>query len=301
MTVRNIGASVRAKLLHRARTTARDFNHLLTRYVIERLLYRIGVSAHRSRFWLKGALLFDLWFDMPHRPTRDVDLLGSGPPDMDDLVSIFHELCSIEVQDGVTFLADSVVASEIRKEARYAGIRIQIVATIDGARCPLQIDVGFGDAVTPGPVAADYPVQIPDFPAPTLLVYPRYSVVAEKFEAMTILGIANSRMKDYFDVWFLARQSDFEGDTLRLAIQATFERRGTTLTGQLPFGLTRAFAEDAQKQTQWAAFLRKNRLEAHDLDRVVDEIASFLAPVIERSASGQEYLATWPASGPWSG
>ena len=172
-------------------------------------------------------------------------------------------------EDGVMFRPDTIQAAEIRKDANYAGIRITLLGLIDAARCPIQIDIGFGDAVTPGPEEALYPVMLPDFQAPRLQVYPRYTVVAEKLEAITALGIANSRMKDFFDLWILLRHTNFDGDILRRAIQATFVRRKTTLPADVPFGLTDDFARDTQKQTQWHAFVRRNRLEALQLEGLV--------------------------------
>ena len=300
MNARNVGASVRARLLNRARETQQDFSLVLTRYAIERLLYRISISNHADQFLLKGALLFDLWFDIPHRPTRDADFLGIGSAELPHIEGVFKEICAIETHDGVAFQPGTVQAVEIRKEANYAGVRVMLLGLIDSARCQIQIDIGFGDAVTPGPEDALYPVMLSEFAAPKLRVYPRYTVVAEKFEALSALGIANSRMKDYFDLWVLARHTDFDGDVLRQAVQATFDRRKTTLTGQAPFGLTDAFAQDAQKQMQWQAFLKKNRLEALALDDVIAALAIFLLPVIEAASANTVLPARWQAGGPWS-
>lgn len=297
---KSVSASVRARLLNRAREAQQDFNLVLTRFCLERLLYRISVSNHAEQFVLKGALLFDLWFDVPHRPTRDADFLGFGSAELPHLEGVFREICAIEAQDGVTFQANTVLATEIRKEANYAGVRVTLLGLIDGARCQIQLDIGFGDAVTPGPQAADYPVMLAEFAAPKLRVYPRHTVVAEKFEALSKLGIANSRMKDYFDLWVLAQHTDFDGDILRQAVQATFDRRKTTLTAQLPFGLTDAFAQDAQKQIQWQAFLKKNRLEALALTDVIAALATFMWPVIESASTGAALAAHWQAGGPWS-
>lgn len=281
MNERNVAASVRARLLNRARETKQDFNLVLTHYAIERLLYRISVSPHANQFLLKGALLFDLWFDVPRRPTRDADFLGFGSADLLHIEGIFKEFCAISVQDGVTFHPDTVRAAEIREESNYAGVRVTLLGLIDGARCQIQADIGFGDAVTPGPEDIEYPVILEGFAAPRLRVYPHYTVVAEKFEALSSLGIANSRMKDYFDLCILAHHTDFDGDILRQAVKATFDCRKTHLAAEIPFGLTDAFAKDAQKQTQWQAFLRKNRLVALSLEEIVAALANFLLPVIE--------------------
>lgn len=300
MTERNVAASVRARLLNRARETKQDLNLVLTRYAIERLLYRISISKHADQFLLKGALLFDLWFDIPHRPTRDADFLGFGSAELPHIEGIFKEFCALDANDGVIFQSDTVHAAEIRKEANYAGVRVMLLGVIDGARCQIQVDIGFGDAVTPGPEEVEYPVMLAEFEAPKLRVYPRYTVVAEKFEALSTLGIANSRMKDYFDLWILARHTAFDGDILRQAVQATFDRRKTALNGQAPLGLTDAFAQDPQKQTQWQAFLRKNRLEALALNDVIAALATFMLPVIETASANTMFSARWQAGGPWS-
>lgn len=300
MSERNVAASVRARLLNRARETKQDFNLVLTRYAIERLLYRISISQHADRFLLKGALLFDLWFDIPHRPTRDADFLGFGSAELPHIEAVFREICTIETHDGVMFQPDTVQAAEIRKEANYVGVRVMVLGAIDDARCQIQIDIGFGDAVTPGPEDVEYPVMLSEFAAPKLRVYPRYTVVAEKFEALSSLGIANSRMKDYFDLWILAQHTDFDGDTLRQAVRATFDRRKTALTGEAPFGLTDAFAQDAQKQAQWQAFLRKNRLEALALNDVIAALVAFMLPVIKAANSSTMFSTHWQAGGPWS-
>ncbi|MCK9515846.1 MAG: nucleotidyl transferase AbiEii/AbiGii toxin family protein [Ottowia sp.] len=229
MSKRNTAASVRARLLAKARTDKQDFNFVLTRYAVERLLYRLSVSALADHFFLKGALLFNLWFDIPHRPTRDADLLSFGSAEIRHVEATFREICAVELDDGMRFQADSVHAEEIRKEANYSGVRVTLIGLLDGARCHVQVDVGFGDAVTPGPEAVDYPVMLSEMPAPKLRAYPRYTVIAEKLEALVALGIANSRMKDYFDLWILSRYTDFDGDLLCKAIHATFERRRTPL------------------------------------------------------------------------
>ena len=300
MNQRNTAASVRARLLNRAREKRQDFNLVLTRYALERLLYRLSISSHADQFLLKGALLFDLWFDIPHRPTRDADFLSFGSADLSRLEAIFKDICSLDIDDGVTLRSESVHAAEIRKEANYGGVRVTLLGLIDGARCPIQIDIGFGDAVTPGPEEVQYPVMLAEFKAPKLRVYPRYTVVAEKLQALASLGIANSRMKDYFDLWILSRHSEFDGDTLQQAIRATFDRRGTELRAEAPFGLTDSFAQDEQKQMQWQAFVRKNKLEALRLDDVVTSLRDFLLPVIAAANADTDDQQHWPAGGPWS-
>ncbi len=206
----------------------------------------------------------------------------------------------MDAEDGVTFRPDTVQAAEIRKEANYAGVRVTLLGLIDGARCPVQIDIGFGDAVTPGPEEVWYPMMLPDFQAAKLRVYPRYTVVAEKLEALASLGIANSRMKDFFDLWILSRHTDFDGDTLRRAIRATFDRRQTVLPPGVPFGLTDDFARDEQKQRQWQAFLGKNRLEALELDVIVQALRDFLLPAIGAANADIHFPQLWSAGGPWT-
>lgn len=268
-------ASIRQRLLDRARARGEAFQLVLDRFAVERLLYRLSVSPHRDQFLLKGALLFALWFDAPHRPTRDADLLGFGPADGERLHAVIAELCAIDSDDGLRFELGSIQVEPIREEAAYEGLRARLVAFLGGARCHVQWDVGFGDAVTPGPQDMDYPVMLDEFPPPRLRVYPRETVFAEKLEAIATLGIANSRMKDYFDLQALLREQAMAPATLAEAIRATFQRRGTAPPEGVPFGLTDAFATDAQKQSQWAAFLRRNRLAAPALDAVVAELRAF--------------------------
>jgi hypothetical protein len=296
----NISASVRARLLNLARTRKHNFDLILTRFCLERLLYRISISLQAERFLLKGAMLFDLWFDIPHRATRDIDLLGFGSSDLKEMEETFISVCSIDVPDGVAFDAHSVKATEIRNEANYPGVRLTLFASVDGARCHLQVDIGFGDAVTPGPDDVIYPVLLDDLEAPHLRTYPHYTVVSEKFQTLATLGIANSRMKDYFDLWILAHRSEFEGELLRQSIRATFERRQTALPVEPPVGLTEAFAQDAQKQKQWQAFMRKNALDPLPLAEVIGFIAEFLLPVVHAATTVRAFSSRWPAGGPWS-
>ena len=269
---RNLAASVRARLKQHADATKQDFNLTLTHYGLERLLYRLSVSEHASNFLLKGALLFTLWYDLAHRPTRDVDLLGFGPDDVDTAIRIFQEICLTSVEDGVVFDPDSVRGSSIRKTVGYGGVRIDIQATLDGARIALQVDIGFGDAVTPAPQAISYPVLLEDLPAPQLRAYPKYTVVAEKFHAVCLLGLANTRMKDYFDLWVLLGDTTLDPLEVRRAIEATLERRKMPMPTAVPIGFTDTFADDAIKQTQWKAFLKKNQLDPIVLADVVRKL-----------------------------
>jgi hypothetical protein len=266
---RNMAASIRARLKQRADAKKQDFNLILTHYGLERLLYRLSISPHADNYLLKGALLFSLWFDQPYRPTRDADLLGFGPDDIDTAVAVFREICKIAVDDGIAFNAASVKGSVIRKDAGYGGVRIDLQAKLDGAHIALQVDIGFGDAVTPSPEVVSYPVLLDNLPAPQLRSYPKYTVVAEKFHAVCLLGMANTRMKDYFDLWVLLTEGGLESAELRRAVEATFARRQLPLPNATPSGLSNSFAQDAVKRAQWAAFLKKSQLDALDLVEVV--------------------------------
>lgn len=275
-TAKNVAASVRARLLTRAKEQDMDYNLILTKYALERLLYRLSVSQWADAFLLKGALLFELWFDQPHRPTRDMDLLGFGSSDMADLVTVFSTVCALPHDDGMVFDPATVRAAEIRKEANYAGVRIALMGVLDGARCAVQIDVGYGDAVTPEAERVRYPVLLAGMAAPQVRAYPRYTVVAEKYQAMVSLGMVNTRLKDYYDVWFLTQHAPLDPAVLLQAITATFARRGTPLPQSLPMGLSDVFAKDPSKEKQWAAFLHKNRLQAPPLDTLVGELRAAL-------------------------
>jgi len=284
---RNLPASIRQRLLDLARKRGEDFQTILDRYAVERLLYRLSISDQRNEFLLKGALLFAVWFDAPHRPTRDADLLGFGEPDAARLADSVGRMCAIAVDDAITYDAATIAVQEIREHASYPGLRVNLRATLDNARCNVQLDVGLGDAVTPAPVEAEYPSLLADLPSPRLRVYPRETVYAEKLEAIAHLGIANSRMKDYFDLLALAREGAMDTATLARAIAATFERRETPLPAAMPLGLTVEFARDAGKRQQWNAFLNRNRLEAPALDAAIEEIARFLDTPLARARDSQ--------------
>ncbi len=275
--IRNIGASVRARLLNLAKERNQPFDLLLTRFAHERLLYRLSISPHHRRFALKGAMLITTWFDDPHRPTRDLDLLGFGDPNPDAVLSAFREICAIAADDAVIFDGAGATIERIREDAHYEGLRIKTYAHVDGARVRLVVDIGFGDATEPGLTETELPVLL-DFPAPRLRSYVRETVIAEKFEAMVVLGRANSRMKDLYDVWLLAKSGEFNDDKLARAIAATFARRGTAIPPEPPDCLTRAFAQDPIKAQQWSAFLDNVETKPGTLTKVVDDLAAFLMP-----------------------
>jgi hypothetical protein len=273
---KNLPASIRARLKNHADSTKQDFNLILTHFGLERLLYRLSISQHAGNYLLKGALLFSIWYDQPMRPTRDADLLGFGADDTATAVAVFKELCKIEVEDGIVFDPESVKAAEIRKEAGYGGVRIDLLGTLDGARISLQLDIGFGDAVTPAPEAVKYPVLIEDLPAPELRAYPKYTVIAEKFHAICLLGMANTRMKDYFDLSVLLADEHINASQLLDAVHTTFDRRQFVVPVTAPAGLSDEFANDVAKQRQWAAFLKKSRLSASDLRETVTAVRDAL-------------------------
>ncbi len=288
MTPEGKAASVHDRLLAKARSSRSDFDLLLTRYSLERFLYRVSVSPYQEGFLLKGALLFSLWYDTPRRPTRDADLLGLDARDNDEMASIFRAICSIPCDDGMVFLSNSVSVSEIRKDARYGGIRIDLRGMLGNAHCGIQIDIGYGDAVTPDPYMVSFPTILEGNPVPVLRAYPKETVIAEKLEAIVSLGMANSRMKDFFDLHILVSDFACEWTSVANAIRRTFVRRGTPITESLPVGLSDEFAMDRTKQIQWKAFLTKNKLEAPPLGDVVEMLRAFWKEAMAISQLGTD-------------
>lgn len=274
--MQNLGASVKARLLTKAQAANADYSLFLTRYALERFLYRLSISSHNKSFLLKGALLFELWFDAPLRPTRDIDLLGFGLADIPEIKASFEDICRIPAEDGINFDATSVRVDEIRREASYGGLRVKLTGQIDTAVCVVQIDIGYGDAITLDAETSDYPTLLEEFPAPRLRVYSRYTVVAEKLEAIIALGMINTRLKDYFDLWMILRSSELEQSLLSQAITATLNRRNTLLPSTIPLGLSDDFAKNPQKISQWNAFIIRNKLSALSLPETVSEIRKHL-------------------------
>lgn len=296
----NVAHSVRVRLLKAAKDSGEEFNYALTRYAHERLLARLAASKHAAKFVLKGAMLFRVWSSAMHRPTKDLDLLGSGAPDLERVAKIFAEVCTASVEDdGIVFDTKSVHAARIKEDADYEGVRVTMRGMLGTARLDVQVDVGFGDAITPGPIEVDFPTMLA-MPAPRVRAYPKETVVAEKLEAMVHLGMANSRMKDFFDLAFLARTFAFDGSTLAKAIAATFERRKTELPSGLPLGLTSEFYEDDSKRKQWKAFSSRIGAEAISLEDVVTVLAGFLGPVLAGARQPARFEMEWPALGPWT-
>ncbi len=298
--VKNVAASIRQRLLNEARTTGRPFNEILQYFAMERFLYRLSKSPHDEKFVLKGALMLATWGVSLTRPTKDIDLLGRVSNDIESIVGLVKEVCRLEVQpDGLVFDSTSVQGEQIAGEAEYEGVRVRFQGNLGTARVSMQIDVGFGDAVVPGPVTTDYPTIL-DLPTPRIRGYTRESVIAEKFHTMVRRGLLNSRMRDFFDVWTLSRQFDFDGGVLA-AVRETFARRDLEVAAR-PVALTKEFAEDTAKASQWRGFLRKSRLEGapRELVAVVEAIAVFLGPVAEALHEGRRFEGRWEAPGPWS-
>lgn len=294
---RNVAASVHARLLNLARERGMQFNLILSRYGVERLLYRLSCSKHSSRFVLKGASLFALWSEMPHRSTRDLDLLGFGNSSLSALAETFRDICHLDVEDdGLRFDEASVKSQEIKSLDEYVGARVTLTAYLGTARLPLQVDIGIGDAVVPPAEEVIYPTLL-DQPAPRLRAYRMETVIAEKLHAMAIHGMQNTRMKDYFDIYYLLRHFNFECESLKLAIEATFKRRGSSPLTNLPLGLTETFANNPLKVTQWNAFFKRviEESTATSLPEVVKAIAEFIAPILDRNS----VVTTWEAPGPW--
>lgn len=283
-----LARSVQVRLVRHAKTSGLDPNLVFTRYAVERFLYRLSRSRHAEQFVLKGALLLLVWLGETLRPTRDADLLGFGELSDDALVRIFGEVCGVEVEpDAVTFEAGSVTVAAIREEDAYGGRRVTLRGQLGAARLTVQVDIGIGDAVTPAPQWLDYPSLL-DLPRPRLRAYPRETVLAEKVHAMVLLGMRNSRMKDYFDVHALLREEKMDAEELVRALCATFERRRTALPEGMPAGLSDAFAGDAAKQAQWRAFLDKNRLKGPEFNAVVVEIRKALADPLALARMARE-------------
>lgn len=298
---KDIAASVRARLTNLARQRGEDLQFVLTRYATERLLYRLSRSPHADSFILKGAMLFAAWTDEPHRPTRDVDLLGFGDNSAERIHSVFEDLCAmaVDVPDGLRFDAASIALTESDHQ-EYPGQCVKLRCYLGNADIPLSIDIGFGDAVVPPAREIDYPVLL-DMPAPRVRSYPPEAVVAEKVQAMVALGMANSRMKDLFDVWEMARLFCFDGRVLAESLAATFSRRATPIPVEPPVVFTPTYSEDQAKQTQWRAFVRRSGLADRNagLESVIQQLTSFVWPVLRSLADGGSFEAVWQPGGPW--
>jgi hypothetical protein len=297
---KNIAASVHQRLLNKARKSSRPFNEILQYFAIERFIYRLCKSPYADRFVLKGALMFSAWTGLMSRPTMDIDLLGNIDNSIDLIVAIFKEVCETEVEkDGIVFQKDTVTASRITEDADYKGIRVLLRGNLSIIRLSLQIDIGFGDVIIPKPGKVKYPVFF-DFPQPELNGYTMESTIAEKFQAMVKLGLLNSRMKDFYDIWLLSRRFDFKDETLIEAIKKTFEKRKTLLTSE-PTIFNSTFMKDDTKQTQWQGFIKKTKLTdaPTSFEDVAGGIKIFLQPIVVSMINKQTLRIFWAAPGPW--
>ena len=297
----NVAASVHARLLNRAKAEQRPFNELLQYYAMERFLYRLSRSEYAQRFVLKGALMLQFWGGPLTRSTKDIDLLGRSATSIEELVEVVQSLVALAVEDdGLRFDPHNVKGEQIRLTATYDGVRIRCNASLGNAQVALQIDVGFGDVITPGFQSIKYPTLL-DFDAPCLLGYTPQTAIAEKFEAMVVLDMANTRMKDFFDIWILAQGKAFAGGLLAQAIRATFHRRRTALPESIPVALTPAFHSAAAKQTQWRSYLRKGRIQGEipNLDEIAAHIENFIMPAVAAITAGKAFENHWSPGGPW--
>ncbi len=299
---KNIAASVRQRLLNISRESGDDTHLVWTRYATERLLYRLSVSAYSEEFVLKGAMLFVAWTGRVYRPTVDMDFLGYGEDSSQRFAEIFRSLSVMDVEpDGLKFDPTTVHAGPIREQQDYQGQRVTLTAFLEKGRIPIQVDIGFGDIITPAAVEVEYPTIL-KFPAPIIRTCPRETVVAEKLHAMVFLGIANSRMKDFFDMYVLAKDFDFDGGTLVHAIQATFQRRKTRIPVEVPLALTDEFAHHEDKLVQWSGFIRKGGLDEHrysELPEILALLKVFLLPVMKAAGNNRDIPHQWPKGGPW--
>ncbi len=293
--MKNVAASVRAKLLNLSRAESVSLSALMERYATGRFLYRLAQSKYRERFILKGAQLFRIWGTKEHRPTRDLDLLGYGEATEEAIQKIFTELTQISVDppDGLEWGA--VEVAPIRDDISYGGVRATLTVHLAGARISIQIDIGFGDTITPGAVEKEWH-ELLHFPSARLLTYPPETVVAEKLEAAVSLGLNNSRMKDFYDLHWLQSHLDFNGKILTEAITNTFVRRATKIPEETPTAFTSEFSSDEQKLLQWSAFIRKGKLPAIELADVITEISNFLQPVLTQQVNKHH----WTPSDQWT-
>lgn len=297
----NIVASVRQRLVNLSMERGEDPNLVFIRYAIERFLYRLSRSKQSGKFILKGAMLWAIWTGKPHRPTKDLDLLGFGDASAEAMRAIFRDICNVGVEpDGMTFNADSIEIAEIREDLEYPGQRIKLESRLGNARIMIQIDIGFGDSVIPAPVDIDYPTLL-NMPSPHIKAYPIETVVAEKIETIISKGMLNSRMKDFYDLRVLAQEFGFDGNSLTEAIKSTFARRGTSIPNDPPAAFTEEFCENPDKQVQWQAFLRNSKLDDTKitLPEVIRDIQRFLLSPLNAAAAGEPFLMRWPAGGTW--
>ena len=300
--IRNVPASVRQRLLNLARNQGVEFNLVLQRYAAERFLYRLSVSDEVDRFTLKGAALFRVWDEEELRPTRDVDFLAFGNEDHGAMRATLEAICTIPCpQDGVRFDLATIQMHDIRDEQQYGGVRVRMEGSLGQARLHLQVDIGFGDVITPEREERDYPTLL-DLSAPRLWTYPRETLIAEKFEAMVHLGVTNTRVKDLWDIACLARRFAFDGETLRTATEETFRRRRTSFAGERPVALLPDYYEDTERDQRWQVLRRRIGPQADGPAHLVDlgeELRAFLGPVCDSLIEDSSFTQIWSPGGPW--
>jgi len=296
-----LSRSIQTRLVAHARTLGVETELVLTRYAVERFLYRLSRSPYAERFILKGALLMLAWLGETIRPTRDADLLGSGELSDQALAGIFREVCVVDVEpDAVAYDPNSLRIDPIRDEDAYGGRRVKIRAQSGSARVRVQVDVGIGDAVSPGPEWLEYPSLL-DLPRPRLMAYRPETFLAEKVHAIVVLGSNNSRMRDFFDIYALTRFKAFNADLLAGALRATFERRRTAIPDWPPSALKPGFSASREKQAQWRAFLAKSALpsDSPTLAEVAERLAQFMEPAIKAARTGTSLGLFWRPGGSW--
>jgi hypothetical protein len=292
--------STRRRIANELRSRGEDPSVGLQRYAVERFLYRLGRSNHRERFVLKGATLFAIW-GTAYRPTRDIDFAGYGSSNAQDVIDAVREICNTaDDVDQIAFDTDTITAEPIRDQSEYDGLRIRIRMRLGNSHIPLQVDVGFGNAIVPGPEEREYRTILGD-PPPRILVYPPESVVAEKLHATVILGERNSRYKDFYDLYMIAGAFPFERSTLAEAVRATFDRRATQVDAALPVALAAPFYSDGGRAAQWRTYVNRNRLVDAQADfiQVGDRLIAFLQPIWAGLRSGAAPEGNWPPGGPW--
>lgn len=297
---RDLAASVQARLHNVAKSRHVELQTVLAAFAIERLLYRLRASSFRTQFVLKGAMLFRLWSPRQGRATWDLDLLGRGDAVVEDVVAVVQEICTIPADDAIQFDERSIRGEVIRDADEDAGVRVRLIARIANGRSPVQVDVGFGDVITPREQFVTYPTLL-DQAAPRVLAYPRETVIAEKLHAIVSLGVKTSRMKDFYDVRVLAWMFPFAGAALTSAIRATFANRGTPMPEQELMVLSPEFLGSTDRQTQWRAFLKRGRLEGPgDAVSLSEDLGLFVSPVFAGLRGGGDFNASWPPGGPWT-
>ena len=298
--IKNIAVSTRQKLLNKARKDQRPFAELLQYFAMERFLYRLSQSKYKDKFILKGALALLAWHAPTVRPTKDIDLLGEFDNDVEVITKVISEICkhNTDYDDGLIFDTEKITGIKIKEDADYQGVRVRFLSYLDTAKVTMQIDIGFGDSVYPKPEINTYPTLL-DLPAPKLLIYSKETTIAEKLEAMVKLGELNSRMKDFYDIWLLSRQFQFDGIDLQKSIIGTCSQRGTDLPSEI-VALTENFAK--AKDVQWKAF-RKNLNNDNipvSLELVTAHIKSFIKPIAEHINNGSDFNKSWIPEAGWN-